>query len=344
VQACLTEIEKAGTRAADLVRRILTFSRPQEQNMQVQALQPVVEEALKLVRSTLPAMIEIRTVFDAALPRARIDATQIYQVVVNLATNAAHAIGDKPGVIQVNLDERTVKEEEILLYSEVPAGHYSRMSVSDNGSGMDADALQRIFDPFFSTKPTGKGTGLGLSVVHGIVTAHHGVLKVYSEPGKGTTFHIYFPAIQEVPAAPRAPEQQAAQGRGERILFVDDEGVLLFVGTMTLEQNGYKVTGMPNGESALREIQQNPNNYDAVITDLSMPGISGLQLAHQLRKLRADLPVILTSGYISPDDQARADRLKIRAILTKPVKTNELLSTLAVLFENRVRLDNNRLA
>jgi CheY-like chemotaxis protein len=127
-------------------------------------------------------------------------------------------------------------------------------------------------------------------------------------------------------------------------LFVDDEGVLLFVGTMTLEQNGYKVTGMPNGESALREIQQNPNNYDAVITDLSMPGISGLQLAHQLRKLRADLPVILTSGYISPDDQARADRLKIRAILTKPVKTNELLSTLTVLFENRVRLDNNRLA
>jgi PAS domain S-box-containing protein len=344
VQACLTEIEKAGTRAADLVRRILTFSRPQDQNMQVQALQPVVEEALKLVRSTLPAMIEIRTAFDAALPRARIDATQIYQVVVNLATNAAHAIGDKPGVIQVNLDERTVKEEEILLYSEVPAGHYSRMSVSDNGSGMDADTLQRIFDPFFSTKPTGKGTGLGLSVVHGIVTAHHGVLKVYSEPGKGTTFHIYFPAVQEVPSAPRAPEQQAAQGRGERILFVDDEGVLLFVGTMTLEQNGYKVTGMPNGESALREIQQNPNNYDAVITDLSMPGISGLQLAHQLRKLRANLPVILTSGYISPDDQARADRLKIRAILTKPVKTNELLSTLAVLFENRVRLDNHRLA
>ena len=342
-QICLTEIEKAGTRAADLVRRILTFSRPQDQNMQVQPLEPVIEEALKLVRSTLPAMIEIRTEFDTDLPKARIDATQIYQVVVNLATNAAHAIGDKAGVIEVKLDERTVNEQEILLYSEVPAGHYTRLQVSDNGCGMDAATLQRIFDPFFSTKPTGKGTGLGLSVVHGIVTAHRGVMKVYSEPGKGTTFHIYFPAVREAAAATRAPEREAPMGNGERILFVDDEGVLLFVGTMTLEQNGYRVTGMPNGESALHELRQNPRGYDVVITDLSMPGMSGLQLAHQLRKLRADLPVILTSGYVNPDDQAKADRLGIRAILTKPVKTKELLSTLATLFAKKAPADRNQI-
>jgi PAS domain S-box-containing protein len=344
VQACLTEIEKAGTRAAELVRRILTFSRPQDQNMQVQALAPVVEEALKLVRSTLPAMIEIRSEFAADLPKARVDATQIYQVIVNLVTNAAHAIGDKRGLIEVKLDERAVSEEEILLYSEVPTGNYVRLMVSDNGCGMDSLTVQRIFDPFFSTKPTGKGTGLGLSVVHGIVTAHHGVLKVYSEPGKGTQFFVYFPAVKEAVAPGAVAERQAPAGRGERILFVDDEGVLLFVGTMTLEQNGYKVTGMPNGEAAIRELLQNPKGYDMVLTDLSMPGMSGLQLAHQVRKIRADLPVILTSGYISPDDQAKADRLGIRAILTKPVNTKELLATLAGMFENSANLDKNRLA
>jgi PAS domain S-box-containing protein len=332
-QACLMEIEKAGARGADLVRRILTFSRPQDQNMHAQALEPVVEEALKLVRSTLPAMIEIRSAFDADLPKARIDATQIYQVIVNLATNAAHAIGDKRGLIEVKLDARTVREEEVLLYSEVRPGHYVRLSVSDNGCGMDAATVQRIFDPFFSTKPTGKGTGLGLSVVHGIVTAHQGALKVYSEPGKGTTFHVYFPAVRDAAAPERAPERQAATGRGERILFVDDEGVLVFVGTMSLEQNGYKVTGMPNGEAALAELQRNPKEYDAVITDLSMPGLSGLQLAHQIRKLRSDIPVILLSGYISPEDQVRADRLRIQAILTKPVHSKELLAALAALFE-----------
>jgi len=322
----------------------LTFSRPQDQNTHAQALEPVVEEALKLVRATLPAMIEIRTEFETDLPKALIDATQIYQVIVNLATNAAHAIGDKPGLIEVKLDERSVTEEEILLYSDVQAGNYVRLQVSDNGCGMDAATVERIFDPFFSTKPTGKGTGLGLSVVHGIVTAHHGVLKVYSEPGRGTTFHIYFPAVKEAAAPVQPAEREVVPGRGERILFVDDEGVLLFVGTMTLEQNGYKVTGAPNGEAALKELLQNPDAYDAVITDLSMPGMSGLQLADQVRSFKIDIPVILTSGYINPEDQAKADKLGIRAVLTKPVKAKELLATLASVFEKRSRLDKSQTA
>lgn len=340
IQACLMEIEKAGQRAADVVRRILTFSRPKDQNMQAQQLEPVVQEALKLVRATLPAMVDIRTQFSPGLPQARVDATQIYQVIVNLATNAAHAIDDKSGVIEVGLDSPAVSEDEVLLYSEVPAGRYVRLRVSDNGCGMDSATVERIFDPFFSTKPTGKGTGLGLSVVHGIVAAHRGVMKVYSELGKGTTFSIYFPAVvsEAVELAP-TPEAQAPAGRGERILFVDDEGVLLFVGTMSLEQNGYVVTGMPNGEAALRELHTNLNGYDAVITDLSMPGMSGLQLAYQIRKFRKDIPVILTSGYISPEDQARAKRVGIYVVLTKPVNTKELLATLSTLFEKRARLN-----
>jgi CheY-like chemotaxis protein len=199
--------------------------------------------------------------------------------------------------------------------------------------------VQRIFDPFFSTKPTGKGTGLGLSVVHGIINSHRAAIKVYSEPGKGTTFFLYFPSASDAPVVEQAPARKVAAGRGERILFVDDEGVLLFVGTMTLEQNGYVVTGMPNGEAALRELRTNPDGYDVVLTDLSMPGLSGLQLAHQLRKLRPELPVILTSGYIGPEDQARAEKLGIHAILTKPVNTKELLATLSTLFEARTKIN-----
>ncbi len=333
-QACLLEIEKAGTRAAELVRRILSFSRPQDHNIEVQSLEPVVEEALKLVRATLPAMIEIRAAFNTEQAQARVDSTQIHQVIVNLATNAAHAIGDTQGLIEVKLDAPTVTESEILLYGQVPAGEYLRLSVSDNGCGMDSETVQRIFDPFFTTKPVGKGTGLGLSVVHGIVAAHQGILKVYSEPGKGTTFHVYLPAVRTVTLDTRPTKRQSPTGLGERILFVDDEGVLVFVGTMSLEQNGYRVTGMPNGESALRELRQNPGAYDAVITDLSMPGLSGLQLAHQIRKVRADLPVILLSGYVNPEDQVRADRLGIRAILTKPVNSYDLLNALGAIFQS----------
>ena len=341
VQACLVEIEKAGVRAAGLVRQILTFSRPQDLNMEVQPLEPVVSEALKLVRSTLPAMVEIRADFAPELPKARVDATQLYQVIVNLATNAAHAIGDKPGLIEVKLDAPTVGQEEILLYSEVPAGHYVRLSVNDNGCGMDAATVQRIFDPFFTTKPTGKGTGLGLSVVHGIVNSHRAVLKVYSDVGKGTTFQIYFPAIAATVAPQRAAPVDAPSGHGERILFVDDEGVLVFIGTMTLEQNGYKATGMPNGDAALRELQQNPNVYDAIVTDLSMPALSGLQLIQRIRDLGMDLPVILTSGYVNPEDEFKASQLGVRAIVSKPMNKAEFLRALAAIFQAHTRARTN---
>jgi PAS domain S-box-containing protein len=343
VQTCLAEIEKAGQRAADVVRRILTFSRPQDENMRVQALEPVIEEALKLVRATLPAMIEIRTEFATGLPKTRIDNTQIYQVIVNLATNSAHAIGDKSGLIEVSTDAANVSTEESKTYGDVPPGDYVRVRLSDNGCGMAAATLQRIFDPFFTTKATGQGTGLGLSVVHGIIASHRGIMKVYSELGKGTTFLLYFPAVaEEVAVAAPAPAAKASNGNGERVLFVDDESVLLFVGTMTLEQKGYTVTGMPNGDAALRELRMNPESYDLVLTDLSMPGMSGLQLAEEIRKLRANLPVILTSGYVSPEDQTRANDVGVHAILNKPVNTQELLATLSALFEKSRAANINR--
>jgi len=213
IQACLVEMEKAGLRATDLVRRILSFSRPQEQNMLAQDLHPVVEDALKLVRATIPAMTEIRYTHDPELPMARVDATQIYQVVLNLATNGAHAIGNKSGLLEVKLDTLQIREEEIKLYAQIPAGHYVRLSVSDNGCGMTAATLERVFDPFFTTKPVGRGTGLGMSVVHGIVAAHLGFLRVYSEPDKGTAFQIYFPAVEDALPVRGAAEVEAPAGR-----------------------------------------------------------------------------------------------------------------------------------
>jgi PAS domain S-box-containing protein len=344
VQACLVEIEKAGYRATDLVRRILSFSRPQDQNMLVQNMDPVVQGALKLARATLPAMIQIRYTPDTNLPLARVDTTQICQVILNLVTNAAHAIGDKNGLIEVKVDAPHVSEDEIQLYSQVPAGHYVRLSVSDNGCGMDAKTLERIFDPFFTTKPAGKGTGLGLSVVHGILAAHHAIVKVYSEPGKGSAFQIYFPAILDTVAPTIVDERDAPAGRGQHILFLDDEGVLVFVGTMMLEQGGYKVTGQSNGEAALIEFRQRPHAFDAVVTDLSMPAMSGLQFARELRKIRPDIPILMTSGYIDPQDQINATRLGVRAMLTKPVSRKELFAALHDIFQERTELDKSQSA
>jgi PAS domain S-box-containing protein len=337
-QVCLTEIEKAGLRAADLVRRILSFSKPQEQILETQGLPPVIEEALKLVRATLPAMIELRRTYEQDLPLVHIDSTQICQVILNLATNAAHAVGDRSGLIEVKVDSSLVQEEEIQLYSPIPAGRYVRLSVSDNGCGMNAATLERIFDPFFTTKAAGKGTGLGLSVVHGIVAAHHGVLKVYSEPGKGTAFQIYFPAVHDTPAPVEVVERVSPVGNGEHILFLDDEGVLVFIGTMILEQKGYRVTGLSSAEAALREFQQRPDAFDAVVTDLSMPAMSGIQFVRELRKLSSNIPVLLTSGYFDPDDQMHAKKLGVRATLSKPVTPLELLTALHAIFEERTGL------
>jgi CheY-like chemotaxis protein len=299
---------------------------------------------LKLARATLPAMIEIRYAPDSDLPTARLDTTQICQVILNLVTNAAHAIGDKNGLIEVKVDSPHVSEEEIQLYSQIATGRYVRLSVSDNGCGMDAKTLERIFDPFFTTKPTGKGTGLGLSVVHGILAAHSAVVKVYSEPGKGSAFQIYFPAVLDAATPAPVDDRDAPGGHGQHILFLDDEGVLVFVGTMMLEQSGYKVTGQSNGEAALIDFRLRPDAFDAVVTDLSMPAMSGLQFARELRKIRPDIPILMTSGYIDPQDQINAIRLGVRAVLTKPVSRKELLAALHDIFQSRPQLDKSQSA
>src|SRR5215207_9878078 len=220
-QESLAEITKAGVRAAELVRRILAFSRPQETKRDTLQLRPAVEEALKLLRSTLPAMIEIRSSFAQDAPAVSADAGQIHQIIMNLTTNSAHAIGDRIGVIEIGVDAMTVSPDLAALSPDLHHGAYTRLTVSDNGCGMDKATVDRIFDPFFTTKPAGQGTGLGLSVVHGIMRAYDGAVTVYSQPGKGTTFHCYFPAAQVTVAAEAAEQRTIQRTRAERVLYVD---------------------------------------------------------------------------------------------------------------------------
>jgi PAS domain S-box-containing protein len=335
VQPSLTEVHKASGRAADLVRRILTFSRQQEPKREVMQLRPVVEEVLKLLRSTLPAMIEIRTNFAETLPAVAADVTQIHQVVLNLVTNAAHAIGEKGGLIEVRVDTFMLSAEMALLTPDLGEGRYLRFSVSDNGCGMDEDTRKRIFDPFFTTKAVGLGTGLGLSTVHGIVKNHEGAISVYSALGKGTTFHLYFPAVAAGVEKAPARAHPVSRGHGERILYVDDEDALVLLASRMLRRLGYDVLGYTDPSAALHAFQANPDGVDAIVTDLSMPGMSGFELARALLRVRPDVPIVMTSGYLRPEDQTAALNLGIRDLILKPNTVEELGLALDRLFAER---------
>ncbi|MGA8406344.1 MAG: PAS domain S-box protein [Candidatus Acidiferrales bacterium] len=330
VQQSLAEIAKAGSRATDLVRRILTFSRPGEVKRQVCLLQPIVEEALKLVRATIPATVEFRTAFAPNLPAVLADSTQIHQIIVNLATNAAHAIGSKSdGRIEIQLDSATLTADDISPALNLSEGPYVRLRVSDNGCGMDRATLNRIFDPFFTTKGPGEGTGLGLSVVHGIMKNHDGGISVYSEPGSGTAFRLFFPAaaaalIAAAPAA-AAPIERVCT---ERVLYVDDEQALVMLVTRTLGRLGYKVTGQTDPLAAVALFRSDPSAFDVVVTDLAMPQLSGFDLSSQLLAIRPDLPIVMTSGYVRPEDQQRAVQLGVRDLILKPDTIDQLGRTL----------------
>lgn len=316
----LTRILEAGDRASRLVQQILTFTHQQAFSRTLLALAPVVDEALALLRATLPAGIQLTRTSDPATPPVLADATQIHQVVMNLCTNAWHALGEQPGSIALDLAPVTLTQPLHGLHSTLPPGLYARLSVRDSGCGMAPDTLERIFDPFFTTKPTGQGTGLGLSVVHGIVLGHEGAIVVDSRPGQGTTVHLYFPAA-DAPAPVREPARTAAariQGRSRHLLYLDDEDMLVELVRVQFEQLGYRVTGCTRPTEALEAVRADPRGFDVVVTDYNMPGMSGLEVAQALARLRADLPVVLVSGYLSPPAQAALRAAGITEIIYKP--------------------------
>jgi len=323
----LVEITKATTRATELVRRILTFSRPDAQRRATLQLSPVVEEALQLVRATLPPIIQIRSAYGPDIPTVVADAGQVHQLVVNLATNAAHAIGPHRGTITVELN--TVDTGATGgPPPDLPAGRYARLTVHDDGCGMDRATLDRIFDPFFTTKPTGKGTGLGLSVVHGIMTSHGGAVTAESQPGTGTTFRLYFPAAAAADVPAPAPSAPPAPGRGQRVLYIDDDEALVFLVTRTLTRLGYRVTGVHDPTAALTQFYEAPERFDVVVTDIAMPLLSGFDVAQAMRTSRPDLPIVMTSGHVRPEDRDAAAQLGILAVIPKPDTVSELATIL----------------
>lgn len=323
-QQFLQPIFVASNRARELVQQILTFSRRQDSEKVLMQLQPIVTECVKLLRSTIPAMVRITYHVDRKCGPVQADPIQIHQVMMNICTNAWHALPQQDGHIDVTLTEQEVDALRADRHPDLRPGPYARLAITDNGHGMEAAVLQRIFEPFFTTKPSGKGTGLGLSVVHGIIKAHKGAILVESEPSRGTVFHVYLP-VQAIPAAePASPPKELAQGRGERILFVDDEQNLAAVTEKDLTRIGYRVTRFSRSVEALGHFRAHPDEYDLVITDLAMPGMSGTDLAAAILQQRGGLPILLISGFVDPVVQETAHVIGIREVLNKPLSIEAL--------------------
>ena len=289
----------------------------------------MLKEALKLLRATIPASIEfdISLAADASIVLA--DATQIQQVVMNLCTNAAHAMTGQTGRLSVKLQNVTVDDAFAAAHESLRAGPYVNLSVRDTGLGMDEATLSRIFEPFFTTKGVGEGTGLGLAVVHGIMHSHDGTVIVHSSENEGTTLDLYFPALANGAVETFAECAKAPQGNGERILLVDDELPLVRIGKVVLEQLGYVVEIHTSSLAALNALRARPESYDLVITDQMMPGLTGVDLAEQARTIRPELPFVLYSGYNTTRTAERAREVGIRELIVKPISPAALGTVVA---------------
>jgi signal transduction histidine kinase/CheY-like chemotaxis protein len=328
----IEEIKRAGVRAAGIVKRILLFSRRQEADQKVIMFVPVIEDAMRLLNVIVPKNVHVRTEFAPDLPAVNADASQLSQVVMNLATNAVHAIGSKAGEVSVTVDAVNISYEQAAASPDLREGRYVRMTVRDNGIGMDRATHDRMFEPFFTTKEH-EGTGLGLSVVLGIVQEHGGAINVDSEVGHGTTVRVYLPAVASDVTAVVMPAGRRRAGRGESIMYVDDEEMLTTVMTKSLEKLGYRCVGYTDPVVALREFQTNPNGWAAVITDLAMPKMSGLELAREMRIVRPDVRIALVSG--NTDDPSQAQRAGISTQLQKPFALETLGVTVEELLARR---------
>jgi two-component system, cell cycle sensor histidine kinase and response regulator CckA len=325
--AWLDRISSSSQRARDLVRQILTFSRKNETERMAQRLHPVVGEALRLLRSTLPPMIELVSTIDEETPPVLADSTQIHQVVLNLCTNAWHAMPEG-GKISVALESCTVAAEHVAMNPDLKPGRWVRLSVADRGSGIDPATLDHIFEPFFTTKGTGIGTGLGLAVVHGIVKSHEGAIIVRSELGAGSTFELYFPIAPEDVELPPVSLSEISRGNGEHVLVVDDDNVCGFAVEKIIESLGYRATRYTKPEDALAQFTATPSEYDLVVSDLAMPGMDGAELIGHLSQIRPDVPIIVITGYIETARQRLLEQSPARAVLRKPVSREDLARVL----------------
>ena len=319
VSDSLEQINRAALRARDLVKQILSFSRQDAGGFKALPLAPAVEETLSLLRSTLPAGVRLDAVLSSEALWVMGDSTQLQQVLLNLCTNAWHALpapGGVSGRIEVGLAAAT--EERVHLW------------VRDNGSGMDETTRQRIFDPFFTTKTVGQGTGLGLSVVHGIVGAHGGTIVLDTAPGQGSTFHIYLPRLTSnlSALAPMQPPAPRPHGGGQHVLYIDDDEVMVLMVDRLLQRAGFRVSALCDARLALAKVRAHPNDFDAVVTDFNMPGLSGLQVAQELARIRPTLPVVISSGFLTDALREQAAAAGVRAVVQKERTLEDLADVL----------------
>jgi signal transduction histidine kinase/ActR/RegA family two-component response regulator len=322
----IDKVIKSGNRARELIMQILSFSRKsdQEEKIPIQ-VHIIVEEVFKLLRATIPATIDIRLKIDPGCGYIRGNSIQIHQVMINLCGNAAQAMEEKGGLMTVSLSPVVLDKEDLLKMPDLCPGAYIRLSVQDTGIGIPKDIIDRVFDPYFTTKDVGKGSGMGLAVVHGIVKAHEGALTVASTPGAGTTFDVYFPQIQtQTRQIPPEKEISSPAAGTEHILVVDDEESLVEISILRLESLGYQVTGSTSSGHALKVFMSDPKAFDLVVTDHTMPGMTGKQLAEEMLAVRPDLPIILCSGYAHHIDDPERDITGIKAFALKPIDVDEL--------------------
>ncbi|MGC9193868.1 MAG: hybrid sensor histidine kinase/response regulator [Syntrophobacteraceae bacterium] len=358
----LERVLKAGNRGKLLIKQILTFSRHSEQERRPIHIEPLVKEFLKFLRASLPANVEIRQNISAGAATILADPTQIIQVVMNLCTNAAHAMREKEGILQVSLSRMSIdplkaahaprgrnskpcrlsevvaEPSKITSLQSVESDYCVKLTVSDTGHGMDQNTIERIFDPFFTTKKHGEGSGLGLSVAHGIVMSHGGDITVSSQPGKGTTFEVFLPGIEAAGEPVEAPRCNAVHRGSERIMFVDDEEDLVYAGEKMLKRLGYQAEVFRNGLEALEVFRARAEEFDLIITDQSMPRMTGIELAREALRIRPEIPIVLCTGF-SPDSAEgiaprEAALIGIREVRMKPLCSLELAGIIRKILDN----------
>jgi CheY-like chemotaxis protein len=333
----LEQILLSGNRARELVKQILTFSRKTEKEHRPVQVSLLVKETVKLLRSSLPSTIQIRQDIDekAMYATTMADPTQIHQVLMNLCTNAAHAMREEAGVLSITLKIAEIESAATSELADLAPGSYLKLSVADTGHGMDEAVRQRIFDPYFTTKGPSEGTGLGLALIYGIVKNLSGGIAVFSEPGRGATFDVYFPRTKTLQAPVAEALQPLPTGKG-LVLVVDDEQPIVDMLQEMLGSLGYTVAGRYSSYDALQAFRARPDSFDLVITDLTMPKMTGIDLAREVLKIRPDIPIIICTGFSEAVNADRTKLLGIRGFLMKPIALRDLAETVnKILYQDK---------
>ncbi|MBI9092281.1 MAG: response regulator [Desulfobacterium sp.] len=318
------EILKASLRAKDLVNQILTFSRKSDHEIKAVRLQKVIHEALGLLKSSIPATIEIRTEIDPNCNMVLADPTQIHQVIMNLSTNAYHAMENHGGQLIISLEQGEIGANNDLKEHDMAIGSYAILTISDTGAGIEKKFLEKVFDPYFTTKEIGKGTGLGLAVVQGIIKQYKGTIDISSNLGKGTKIRVFLPTLEKEIFEPTFDVDVPIKGGSERILIVDDEKAIVTMEKKMLQRLGYDITAFSESLDALEDFKKKPDSYDLVLSDMTMPNLTGMQLAKTIKSIRQDIPFVICTGFSDQINENNIKELDIDAYVSKPVLKSEI--------------------